>query len=189
MADKTKQYEDLKREIEWKIKLYKYDLKEVEDFIYFKENLIVYDEDSPLLKVAKYFIRYELESEVIKKLKNTPIFLDEDGNYRKTTKEDIKKLIEYMATDTFLFRFSEKGRQKIYEELPLTPYLYILEGDKTEKIREEEERERKERELRFDKFNKEFEEFQTISKMLKFILDCQKRKSSPKSKKIPLKIY
>lgn len=189
MADKTKQYEDLKREIEWKIRLYKCDLKEVEEFINFKENLIVYDEDSPLLKVAKYFIMYELESEVIKRLKNTPIFLDDNGNYRETTKEDIKNLIEYMATDSFLFHFSEKGRDEIYEEFPLTPYLYFLEGDKTEEVRKKEEQERKERELRLNKLNKELEEFQTIGKMIKFILDCQKRKSSPKSRKIPPKNY
>lgn len=189
MADKTKQYKDLKREIEWKIRLYKCDLEEVEEFINFKENLIVYDEDNPLLKVAKYFIMYELESEVIKRLKNTPIFLDDNGNYRETTKEDIKNLIEYMATDSFLFHFSEKGRDEIYEELPLTPYLCFSDDEETEEMRKKGEVVQKERELRFDKLNKELEEFQTIGKMLNFILDCQKRKSSPKSRKIPPKNY
>ncbi|MDM0612588.1 hypothetical protein QTH09_16365, partial [Clostridium perfringens] len=72
---------------------------------------------------------------------------------------------------------------------PLTPYLYFLEGDKTEEVRKKEEQERKERELRLNKLNKELEEFQTIGKMIKFILDCQKRKSSPKSRKIPPKNY
>lgn len=189
MADKTKQYENLKKDIEWIINLYKDDLEEVEEFINFKENLTVNDDDSTILKIAKYFILYESESEIIKRLKNTPIFLDDDGNYIETTKEGIKNLIEYMSTDGFIFSFSFKKKNAVYMDSPITPSNFLFEYEETEeeiKLKKKLERERNEK---LDKINKEIEEFQTIGKMIKFILDCQKRKSSPRARKIPLKNY
>lgn len=181
MADKTKQYEDLRREIERRIKFYQGDLKEVDNFIYFKENLIVYDEDSPLLKVAKYFIRYELESEVIKRLKNTPIFIDDDGNYRETTKEDIKELIEFMSKEEFLLFFEKRKREELFDDYCGWALSgHIVCDDETEEKRKARERMERERNKRLDKFKSELEEFQTIGKMLRFMLDCKKNKKGRK---------
>lgn len=187
MTDKIKQYEDLKWEIEHRIRLYKSDLEEVKEFINFKENLIVNDDDSTLLKIAKYFIIYELESKVIKKIKDIPVFFDNNGNYRVTSKEDIKNIINFMSEDSFLLFFEKRSKEKLIKDFKVTPCFDIF-GDE---IQEDEEN-RKKRETinkKSDQINKELKEFKTISKMLKFILDCQKRKSSPRARKIPPKNY
>lgn len=189
MTDKIKQYEGLKWEIEHRIELYKSDLEEVKEFINFKKNLTVNDDDSILLKIAKYFIIYELESEVIKKIKDIPVFLDNNGNYRVTSKEDIKNLIEFMSNDSFLLFFEEKNKKNIVKEFSLMPCLNIFDDEETEEERKARDKLEQERNKKLDKINKELKEFQTISKMLKFILDCQKRKSSPRARKIPIKNY
>lgn len=131
-----------------------------------KENLVINDDDKYILKVAKYFIKYEDESKVAEELKDIIKFYDKKEVPRRITKEDIKSIIDFITKDSFEEYYRTKRRRQVeFDYAHLSLEDLIEEPSDLEIV---ERNENKEKEMQG--IEKELEELKTIIKMINIIL-------------------
>lgn len=141
--------------------------KDLIELANYKENLVINDDDKYFLKVAKYFIKYEDESKVAEELRDIIKFYDKKEVPRRTTKEDIKLLIDRIIDDGFIEYYQTKRRLQVENEyMHLSLEDLIKEPSDLEIVERNENKEKEMQEI-----EKELEEFKTIIKMINIILE------------------
>lgn len=140
--------------------------KDLIELANYKENLVINDDDKYILKVAKYFIKYEDESKVAEELRDIIKFYDKKEVPRRTTKEDIKSIIDFITKDSFEEHYRTKRRRQVESDYAYLSLEDLIEEPSDLKIVERNENKEKE----MQEIEKEFEELKTIIKMINIIL-------------------